>query len=270
MTTATVPRSLPPVRLAFSGLLRSELIKLTSLRSIRYTAIVSVLLVIAGMVLRAWSYAPDADPGGAGISSLEAWRMVIGTGLPAAEIPVVVLAVLVAGSEYVNRAVLQTFVAAPRRLPVLAAKTLVAVATVAVVVGLGVVIGAIASLPLMHAAHLAGPTPEVIGTAVSEIVLLAVYATFALLTATLLRSTAGAITVVLAVLLVLPVGIGLLSTVTGTDLLPYVFSYAASMTTAAIDQPSVAHELGRALPVTLAWLLAPGAAAVAALLRRDV
>ncbi len=269
-TTTRIPTAAGAVRLSFRGVLRSESGKLASLRSVSSAAVAVVLLVVAGMALRAFAYAEIADPTDIGVSSDQAWRNVLDVGVQAGQLAAIVLAVLAIGSEYTGRAGLSTFVAVPRRLLVLTAKAVAVVVAVALSTVAGLVLGTLACTPLMLAAKLDGPSGDTAGGVLAAIVLMVVYALFAFAVGALTRSTAAGITIVLAVLLALPLAGTLLGAVLGIDLVSFLLSSAAPAATSAIHDPAAMADLAVNLPVTLLWVLVPGAAAAFALTRRDV
>lgn len=269
MTAVDTRPTTATARLGFAGVLRSELGKLGSLRSIRIAAVCTVLLVVAGMALRAFAFAQVAASVPVGVPAGPAWREVVDTGLQAGRLAAVVLAALAVGSEYRDRAALSTFTAAPRRLLVLAAKAVALLVPAAALVAGGLVAGALLSAPMMDAAALSAPLPAVLAAAVPDLVVVLATTVLAFSLTLLTRSTAAGITVVLAVLLVLPVAAALLGQVLGTELAPFLLTYAAPMA-AALHDPAGTGALVRDVVVTAAWLVVPAGAAAAALVRRDV
>jgi ABC-2 type transport system permease protein len=261
--------SAAPSRLRFRGVLRSELGKLGSLRSLRVAMATVPLLVAGGMLLRAWAYAQTAQHAPVGVPSADAWADVVSIGTHAGELAVVVLAAIVAGAEYTARAAVSTYLAVPRRLPVAAAKAVVVLAATAVLAALGFAAGVVVSAPFLTAAHLASSGAAVVGDAASSVVLLLIVALVTLAVGTFTRSTAAGIAIVLALLLVGPTVAGLLGSVIGIDLAPFTLTYAAPVLTALHDPAGPAALAGDAV-VTAAWLVVPGAAAALALVRRDV
>lgn len=262
-TLATEPR------LSFPGVLRSELGKLTSLRSLRVAGLCVPLLVVAGMLLRAFAYAQTAAVAPVGVAPAAAWADVVNVGTQAGELAAVVLAALAVGSEYAGRVALTTFTAEPRRLRVLAAKVVAVLVPLAVLVAVGLGVGAALSAPLMTNAGLAGPTDRTAGSALPDLLVVLACALLTLAVTTLARSTAAGIAVVIAVVLVLPTAVGLLHRASGLDLFPFLLTYAAPMAL-ALDDPAGAQDLLRDGVVTLGWLVVPGAGAALALVRRDV
>lgn len=265
--TASDTDRVAPLR--FRSVLRSELGKLTSLRSLRVAMIAVPVLIVAGVVLRAWAYGQTAQATDVGVPALLAWQDVFDIGVHGGELAVVVLAAVAVGSEYTGRAALSTFVAVPRRLLVLAAKSAVVLGAVAVLSAIGLVVGRALAAPSMASAHLAASWSATAGDEVSSLALLLVVTVLALAAGVLTRSTAAGITVVLGVLLVLPVAANLVGRVIGVDLAPFLLTYAAPMTTALHD-PAGAGALAGDVAVTALWLVVPGVAAAVALRRRDV
>jgi ABC-2 type transport system permease protein len=266
-TTATTRRSGP--RLSFRGVLRSELRKLTSLRSTRVALLCVPLLVALGTVLQAFVVAHTLGPVPVHLASGAVWRKALSGGTAAGELTGAVLAALVIGSEHTGRVALTTFVAAPRRLLVGAAEVVALLVPLAVLVAVGLLVGTGLSLPLVTATAGGGPSRGVVGAALADVLVVLVCAFLALAVTTLVRSTAGGITIVLVVLLVLPVAVPSLPAVLGVDPVPLLLTYAAPMA-AALHDPAGPGALVRDVLVTVAWVVVPGAAAAAALVRRDV
>jgi len=266
-TTTTTPRRSEP-RLSFRGVLRSELGKLTSLRSTWVAALCVPLLVALGTVLQAFVVAHTLGPVPVHVSSEAAWRKALSGGTAAGELAGAVLAALVVGSEYTGRVALTTFVAAPRRMLVGAAKVVALLVPLAVLVAVGFLAGVGLSLPLVTSAAGAGPSRVVVGAALGDVLVVLVCALLTLAVTTLVRSTAGGITIVLVVLLVLPVAVPSLPAVLGVDLVPLLLTYAAPMA-AALHDPAGPGALVRDVVVTVAWMVVPAAAAAFALVRRD-
>lgn len=195
--TATTPRvEVRPV--SFARVLHSEWIKLWSLRSTYWT----VLGTLAAMVLIAvmLGLASLVEQGAAGPDG----RMAIGMSYSFAQVVVAVLGVLTITGEYSTGMIRSTLAAVPTRLPVLAAKA-VLVAGVGFLLGvLGVALSYLASYP-MFGADGAAPLDE---PAVQRIfwgsgLYLAGVALLGLAVGTIIRHTAGAITLILGVLLLL-------------------------------------------------------------------
>ncbi|HWR84580.1 MAG TPA: ABC transporter permease [Rhodoglobus sp.] len=269
MTTATLSPSLTTARLSGSGILRSEWIKLRSLRS----TVWSYLIVIAmslGLAALLASTMPDealrlGDPAATALGSATG-------GLMFGQLVVAVLGVLVVSGEYSTGMIRSTLTAVPRRLPALWAKAVVLfVATF--------VVGAVSTVGsfLLASSILGGRGIE--ASLLDEGVLLALaggslylalVAVFALGIGTMLRSSAGGIAAALGILLLLPVVLQLIPTEWAADLIPYTPS-AAGMALSALPGDTIAGqpEVWQSGLALLAWVAASILGAALLLKRRD-
>jgi ABC-2 type transport system permease protein len=201
MTTTTSARPLsggPAKPLRFYRVLHSEWIKLWSLRSTYWT----ILATLAAMVLIAVMLGSVSivDEPGAGIDGTTAIAM----GYGFAQLVVAVLGVLTITGEYATGMIRSTLTAVPARLPALFAKSIL-VAGVGFVLGvLGVTLAYLTSYPLFGAANAADLSdPDVQRVFWGSGLYLAGVALFGLAVGALLRHTAGALTAVLGILLLL-------------------------------------------------------------------
>ncbi|WP_454085162.1 hypothetical protein [Georgenia sp. Marseille-Q6866] len=124
---------------SFPRVLRAELGKAVTLPSTRWCVLVAVLVHAAVACVVAY----DARYG----SDAPALRGLLTLGLVATQLPVLVLGVLVSAAEYPGGAARSTFLAVPRRLPVLAAQTLVTAVLAALVAVAALVVTFLAVLP---------------------------------------------------------------------------------------------------------------------------
>ncbi|MGY1741708.1 MULTISPECIES: ABC transporter permease subunit [unclassified Blastococcus] len=209
----TAPVPVPAVRVAvqarptFPGVLRGELTKLLSLRSTWWTLAATVLLMTGvSLAVAASLDAMAADPTTAPELAALSGAEVVSGGFQLGMLTVAVLGALLMTGEYSTGMIRSTLAAVPTRVPVLAAKaTVLAVATVAVAT-LGIALSYVATMPLLSEHDMVpaldeARTWQVFGGTVYFLVAAAL---FALGVGTLLRSSAGAITVALSVLLLLP------------------------------------------------------------------
>ncbi|HEU4513633.1 MAG TPA: hypothetical protein VFR87_11065 [Nocardioidaceae bacterium] len=195
--TADTPRvAVKPV--SFARVVHSEWIKLWSLRSTYWT----VLATLAAMVLIAvmLGVASLVDEGAAGPNG----QMAIGMGYSFAQVVVAVLGVMTITGEYTTGMIRSTLAAVPTRMPALAAKA-VLVAGLGFVLGVvGVTLSYLASYPLLGADGAASLSdPEVQRIFWGSGLYLAGVGLFGLAIGAVVRHTAGAITLVLGVLLLL-------------------------------------------------------------------
>ena len=186
-------------RAGLPQVLRAEWIKLWSVRSTSWTM---VALVVLGVGLTALVCATSAD----WLASAEAdesptsfitWGMMI------AQLTAVVLGVLVMSSEYSSGMIRTTFAATPRRGTVLVAKSVVLTSVLFVVGTVTAVLGYLAGNYFLEAEGVGVPWTESVTRAlVGNGLYLAMLGLFSLALAVLLRHTAGAISIGLALIFV--------------------------------------------------------------------
>jgi ABC-2 type transport system permease protein len=147
-----------------------------------------------------------ADPSTAAELAALTGPVVVSGGFQLGMLAIAVLGALVMTGEYSTGMIRSTLAAVPTRVPVLAAKATVLAVATAVVATLGIALSYLATMPLLADHDLVprlaeADTWRVFGGTVFFMVAAAL---FALGVGTLLRSSAGAITVALSVLLLLP------------------------------------------------------------------
>ncbi|WP_374010754.1 ABC transporter permease subunit [Leifsonia sp. LS-T14] len=230
--TASTPGATHPhtslERLSFPGVVRSEWIKLRTLRSTFWTLISAVVLVVGIASLVAFAI-PDKSTlidrvSAAQRVAVEAQAASFATtaataGLTFASLVIAVLGVLVITGEFSTGMIRSSFTAVPRRFPVFAAKTLV-LFLVAFIVGL---ISSAASwavaVPILTSKGYTGDlfSAGTLWAIVGAGAYLGLVAVFALGVGAILKSTAGGIAGALGVLLVLPIIANLVTGLTRTQ-----------------------------------------------------
>jgi ABC-2 type transport system permease protein len=211
MTGAMIARTGPDHRAAFRAatfgdVLRSEWVKLRSVRSTFWALTVTVVLGVAlGAVISAVTARgyPRFS-----VSEKQSWDPtgVSQAGVAIASLAIVVLGVLCISSEYSSGMIRTSLIAVPKRGRVLAAKALV-LAVVASVVGEVTCFAAFfvgQALIAGHAPHAALGDPGVARAVAGGGLYLAALAVLSVAAGTLLRHPAAAITAMMAVVLVLP------------------------------------------------------------------
>lgn len=260
-------------RLGVGGVLRSEWIKLGSLRSVRLTLLVTLAAGIALNALIAFVLSGEFE--GVPAEALSSYLLMTSTfAAPFLALIFGVLGVFTISSEYSSGMILSTLAAVPRRMPVFVAKavvlSLLAAFTAAVIVGAGLGFG-VAALPA-SAGQLADPV--VVSGALGTVGYLVLVALMAFGVAGLLRSTAGGIAVVVTLTFVLPIAFQMLS-LTGWEWVPVVANYlptplgsvlsqglvdsAAATGAVTVEGQAVANGPGywEALGSMAAWAAAP-------------
>ncbi|MBO0901647.1 ABC transporter permease [Cellulomonas sp. zg-ZUI22] len=210
MSTATTPRTehahhaapAPAVRLTPWHVLRSEWIKIWTLRSTLWT----IGLTVAVLVLLAWAMAasagvaPEQFEGGAGSATMV--YLVLAPGQIFGSLVLVVLAALSITGEYGTGQVRSTFAAVPTRLPVLWAKG----AVVAVVTFATAAVGTALSLLLAGAIEPSmqpdWSDPEMLRIVVGTPLYIATVALLGFALGALMRNTAATIATVIGFVLV--------------------------------------------------------------------
>jgi len=231
MTTLSAPAPVedphfpaPTTPQLFSATLRSEWIKLRSVRSTMWSLLVTLILTIGlGALFSAArvARAGHLDPGD--LRAFDPTNFSL-NGLFLAQLAIGVLGVLVISSEYATGQIRATLGATPQRLVVLAAKVLVFMAVVFVV-------GLVASVSAFfigqgilsakfHQATLgqAGVLRAIIGGAAY----LAVIGALGVGLGTMLRRTAGAIAALVGLLLILPILVNFLPSPWSQDISKYL------------------------------------------------
>ena len=212
-----------------SRVLRSEWIKLWSLRSTRWSLAAGLLGLLLGIVvaifdMSRWSTLPletrvnykSVD------TALIGWHL--------SELAIGVLGVLVITGEYSTGMIRSTFMAVPRRLPVLWAKVLV-FATVVLVLAFPMTFIGFFGASAVMAQHHVNPslsTPGALRAVIAIPLFLTALAVFTVSLGALVRNTAGAIAIFAGIIFVLPGLVGVLSNSLKNSINPYLPSNAAS------------------------------------------
>ena len=251
----------------FPRVLRSEWIKMRSLRSTTLTlaaaigTIVAAGLIIGMVTTHYWSTLPPEEM--AAFNPVE--RSLVGYNL--AQLAVGVLGVLLVSGEYATGMIRATLTAVPRRLPVLWAKTALYAGATFVLMLAAAVIAFLGGQALFgtHGTTLSAPGAQqaVLGVAVY----LTLVGVIAVALGFILRSTAGGVATLFGLLMVVP-GLGLLLPSSWHDVLSYLPSNAGvSMISTRLAAGSLSPTAG--LLVLLARATAALACAAVLLKRRD-
>jgi ABC-2 type transport system permease protein len=234
------PATPAPVRgtVTQSRVLRSEWTKLWSLRSTRYSLVASFVGLLLGIVVAAfdmgrWSsllpydqlHYKSVD------NALTGWHFT--------ELAIGVLGVLVISGEYSTGMIRSSFMAVPRRLPVLWAKIAVFAGVTFAISLPATLIGFFGASAVMQAHHVA-PTlgsPHALRAVIGVTLFLTVLAVFTISLGALLRNTAGGIATFAGIIFVLPGLVGVLSTSLKNSISPYLPSNAAAALFTATPNP---------------------------------
>jgi len=296
MTETAVTHS--DIRLGFAGLLRSEWIKLRTLRSTVWCYAIIVLLTVGFGMLLALTLNHSAPPAAGGADPalqtglLEQERMIavqVATiGVNFTQLIAAVLGVLVISGEYGTGMIRSTMTAAPGRIGAYAAKALVLGVTTLVVAVVSVALTALATAPILGAKGVDVQFGEasVLLPLLGGAGYLALVAVLAFGIGAIVRNTAGGLAVALGLVLVLPIVMQIIyGTTQGawaynvSALLPSsaggrIFAYDGS-TQQTIAESNADHGLltltpGQGLVVLLAWVAVSLVVGAILTKRRDV
>lgn len=265
-------------RLSFGGVLKSERIKLSSLRSIRITLLITLLASAGLSLLSAWAMKSSFSYEGVEVfalsaDALQSYLLTVSTfASPFLALIFGVLGVFVMSSEYSSGMILSSLAAVPKRTPMYFGKALVLAAIAAVTALVLVVVGlAIGVLFLPDAASEILSVPVLTG-ALGAIVYLVCVALLGFGFAAILRSTAGGISVVAGLIFVLPIGFQFLS-MTGWEWVPTVAKFLPMALGSTLSMGDVAASTDPsywlAMIAIVLWAAVPAALGLAVLKSRD-
>lgn len=267
MSTATLSPGVAGARLSGGGILRSEWIKLRSLRSTVWSYLI-VIVMSLGIALLMGATFPGTDLPASEHAAVATQAAT--AGMLFGELVVVVLGVLVISGEYSTGMIRSTLSAVPRRLGALWAKAVVLfVATF--VVGLASTLGGflIAAPALARQGIEATLFDEgVLGALAGGALYLALIAVLSLGLGTILRNGAGGIAAAFGLVLVLPIVLQLIPAQWAADIAPYTPMNAGGLLF-ALDTGGDAMTAWQGGLVLLAWVAVTMVVAAVQLKRRD-
>lgn len=277
-TAGTSPRAvvrrsgvdLGRVRVGFPGAVRSEWTKLRTLRSTWVTLALATALSV-GLAALIGSTLGDASPDGGGPPASVAAdpTAALLTGTAIASLVLGVLGALTVSSEYATGTVRASLTAVPRRVTVLLAKALVLTAVTAVAGGV-MSAGAfwLGSSLLSNGLSASWSDPGVVPAVVGNTGYLVAVALLGAALGWLLRSTPGAITVLVALVFVVPPLLPLIPwswVQTAADYFPAAVGQSLRTT---VEQAQVLGTGTASLALVL-WAVVPLVVAAVLLVRRD-
>ncbi|GAA4692031.1 ABC transporter permease subunit [Phytohabitans rumicis] len=271
--TLTAPSTTRPrYRLSTKGVLHAEWTKFWSLRSSWITLAVSLFLLVAFGVIAAITYDPaittaEGPPGQQAASDAVG---VILTGATFASLAIGVLGVLMSAGEYTTGSIRSTLAAIPSRLPVLWSKATVFGAIALVATTIGAFAAFALGNPQLNGQDIALSLTDdgVVRSLLGAGLYLGLVGILGVALGALLRSSAGAITVLAGVLLIVPGLTSLLPDSWSDTISPYLPSNAGS---AVMSLTQSSDSLGpwTGLAVFAGWVAIALAAAAYRLVRSD-
>lgn len=271
--TATVPVHHSSLgHLNFARVIRSEWIKLRSLRSTFWTYAIVVVLGL-GLTALVVSFIPAdaaAQMPAAQHSSFVVRSASFGVNL--GQLAVAVLGVLAITGEYSTGMIRSSFAAVPKRLPVLAAKAIVLfVASFVVGVVTSAASWAIAAPVLSGKGFSADfSSPATLWAIVGAGAYLGLVSVFALGLGTILRAGGGGIAAALGVVFLLPILVSLIGSLTGIDWINKSSNYLISAAGEGMaGSDNAGFEPWANVLIVLAWTAVSVVIAAIVLKRRD-
>jgi hypothetical protein len=265
--------SAPARRAGFGNLLLSEWTKIRSVRSTVWSLILLVVVTVGITVLitaitsAQWS---KVGPAGRTQIRLDPTNGILSAGLQFGQLTIIVLGVLVITSEYSTGAIRASLLAVPRRLPMLAAKGIVFTA-ITLVIGEIVMFASF----FIGAAILHSHVPVSLGShnvaraVVGGGLYLAVLGLFAMSIGALVRHTAGAITGVIAFVIVLEPLSALIPGTWGDHIHDYLPTAAGRLIIQTVQTSGQVLSAWQGFGVFCLWTAALFVAAGILLMRRD-
>jgi ABC-2 type transport system permease protein len=241
MTTTSVAPARGPSgsagrRAGFVNLMRAEWTKIRSVRSTVWTLAAFIVVTIGITALLTWLTeshwtGPRAGDRDASILA-DPVGFIMGAGVGLGQLAICVLGALVITSEYSTGVIRASLLAVPRRIPVLAAKAAVFAVLVLVVTEIVAFCSFFIGSAILHAHVAVSLSDSGVARAVAGAGLyLTVLGLFALSIGTLIRHTAGAISAVIGIVLVLPILSGLLPGNWGAHINAYLPEQAGTLIT---------------------------------------
>jgi ABC-2 type transport system permease protein len=283
--TVSIPTD---ARLTFGGILRSEWIKLVSLRSTVWCYAILIALTLGLTALLAGLSGLGLPEEGAEALSYESvqrnWLQTAAVGTNFAQLVIAVLGAMVITGEYGTGMIRSTFAAVPGRVAALAGKIVVFGVVTFVVSFLSLVVSALLAVPLLAANGLDVDIADghvwlgLLGAAA----FVTLIGLLALGIGTVIRNTAGAIAAALGLLLVLPTIVQVFAGITRIEWLFNTVAFLPSSAgsalttypTAPFEYPAgvfvpLTLEPWQALLVLIAWAAVPVILGAVLLKRRD-
>ena len=228
MTAVTELRTMGPrLRLTYPHLVRSEWIKLRTLRSTAWIGAVTFGVMVGLAALLSWGIKGIADTSEQPIPS----ATILTAGVTLAQLALGVLGVLTVTGEYAYGTIRSTLSAAPRRTGVLGAKAFVVGAAALALAVVSTVLAFLASQPILSSEGTAIDLAD--GEQVRAILGGALYLTlvalFSVGIGAIVRHTAGAVCVVVGVFFAVPVLFQIVQAILGLDWLARIYEYLPSV-----------------------------------------
>jgi ABC-2 type transport system permease protein len=257
--------------LSFAGSLRSEWIKLRTVRSTVWSYATAIVISLGMAALMSLALGLG---GGIAVPAEQHATFVAqaGTfGVFFSQLVVAVLGVLAISGEYSTGMIRSSLTAVPKRLPMLAAKAVVLFVCTFVVGAVSTFGSALVATPILAGQGITADftDPDLVLPLLGGALYLALVAVFALGVGAILRSSAGGIAAALGIVLLLPIMLMMIPADWAADLQPYLFSNAGLGIFGLSVFAVTTLEVWQNILITVAWVAVALAAAAVFLKRRD-
>lgn len=256
----------PPSRFAitFPRLLRSELIKFVTVRSTVWTLSIAVVIVIGFAMIGAFASKSQESLEAGDVPG--AMAPIIGVYL--AQLLYLALAVICIGSEYSTGMIRSTLSAAPERTPALLAKTAVVGAASFVVSFASVLVAFVAVQAILSTTTLGVDIgdPHVMRMLVGAALYISFLTMLSLSIGAIVRNTAAGISIIIALLIILPVFLPLIPWSPLEELVKYLPGAGESV---MVTPGLVAHSAWTGFAILAAWTVVATVVASVLIRRRD-
>ena len=257
-----------------AGLLTSEWTKIRSVRSTVWSLLAFVVVAIgfstlvAAVISNNWDK-PGPHPNQVTLHT-DPTAIIFGAGFGIGQLAICVLGVIVISSEYTTGAIRSSLLAVPRRIPMLAAKSIVFALLDLVVSAITVfAVFFISTAILRSHVNITLSQPGVTRAVIGGILYLTVLGLFALAIGGLIRHTAGAIATVIALVLVIPPLITLIPGTIANHIHGYLPTVAGQLIGQSSQQPADVLSPWQGFGVFCLWTVVLLAACGWLLVRRD-
>jgi ABC-2 type transport system permease protein len=263
-----------PPWLSFGRLLRSEWTKIRSVQSTVWSLLAFVVVAVGFSTLIATVISHDWNTPGNHPNHLrllvDPTAVIFGAGLGLGQLAICVLGAIVITSEYTSGSIRASLLAVPNRIPMLAAKALVFAVIDFVVSAIAVfaVFFLTTAILRSHVSITLGQ-PGVTRAVIGAIVYLTVLGLFALAIGGLIRHTAGAISIVIATVIVVPPLVSLIPGTIANHIHGYLPTVAGELIAQTSQQPGDVLSGWQGLGVFCLWTAVLLVACGWLLVRRD-
>jgi ABC-2 type transport system permease protein len=257
-----------------TGLLAAEWTKIRSVRSTLWSLLAFMVVAIGFSALimiviaNTWN-SPGNHPNHLRLLA-DPTSVLFGAGFGLGQLALCVLGVIVITSEYSTGAIRSSLLAVPRRIPMLAAKVAVFALLDLVVSAITVfAVFFITTAILRSHVSITLSQPGILRACIGGILYLTVLGMFAIAVGGLIRHTAGAISTVIALVLVVPPLITLIPGTIANHIHGYLPNVAGQLVAQSTQQPADVLSPWQGFAVFCLWTLVLLAAAGWLLIRRD-